>query len=140
MERIISLCLVFILLFSLFSCKEVEPRDISCEEIIAAYEEAGYTLRSHGHMDPTYTVDNIECSMSFAAGLDREYSIVFIDKYFTEEDAKAADEEYSFNIVLMIIFTMFGETRWLYSECYGDIHYSSLDSSMMIPMRKLTKG
>lgn len=131
---------MFILLFSLFSCTEVEPRDISCEEIIAAYEDAGYTLRSHGHMDPTYTADNIECSLSFGAGMDREYSVVFINKYFTEEDAKAADEKNSYNIVLWIIFSVYGETRWLYSECYGDIHYSSLDRSMMIPMEKLTKG
>ena len=49
MKKIISILLLLSLALSLTACTSFEAKEISCEEIIAAYEEAGYSVLYHGH-------------------------------------------------------------------------------------------
>ena len=51
MKKIISLLLLAMLTVTLFACENTEPREVSCEEIIDAYRDAGYSISYHNYDD-----------------------------------------------------------------------------------------
>ena len=52
MKKIISIILLLSLCFSFTACgNSAETKEISCEEIIVAYEDAGYNNVYHLHSD-----------------------------------------------------------------------------------------
>ena len=138
MKKIVSILLLLPILLSLFACgKSVEPKEISCEEIIAAYEDAGYTVLYHGHEnDENYHDLGYYCAFE-VRDPNNENNYMYVHRYFTEEDAKAACDERQFNVLLWLFFGIFGEWRWLHVRCYGDIEYETFDYKMMRPLEKL---
>ncbi len=139
MKKIISIILLLSFAFSFTACAKSEPKEISCEEIIAAYKDAGYVLCYHNHDDPIYYEDNEACHMEIEDPEDPERNYIYITRYFTEEDAKAADKEQRFNPILGLFFGVFGEWRWLHTGCYGDIVYSTFEYKMLKPLKELIK-
>ena len=139
MKKIISILLLLSLCFSFTACVKSEPKEISCEEIIAAYKDAGYTVLYHGHeSDTAYNDIGIYCSFEIRDP-DNADNYMYIDRYFTEEDAKAAIKEQQFNPILWLFFGIFGEWRWLHTGCYGDLTYSTFDREMIKPLRDIMK-
>lgn len=139
MKNVISILLLLSLCFSFVGCKGSEPKEISCEEIIAAYKDAGYTVLYHGHeSDTAYNDIGIYCSFEIRDP-DNADNYMYIDRYFTEEDAKAAIKEQQFNPILWLFFGIFGEWRWLHTGCYGDLTYSTFDREMIKPLRDIMK-
>jgi hypothetical protein len=139
MKKIISMLLLLSLCFSFTACGESEEREISCEEIIEAYEDAGYTVLYHGHeQDEVYNDLGQYCAFEIRDP-DDEDNYMYVHRYFNEDDAKAASEEGKFNLVLWLFFGIFGERRWLHVECYGDMVYETFDYKMLRPMRRLTR-
>ena len=139
MKKIISILLLLSLLFSFASCGEFEPKEISCEDIIAAYKDAGYTVLYHGHEnDENYHDLGISCSFEIRDP-NNEDNYMYVNRYFNEEDAKAANKEQQFNPILWLFFGVFGEWRWLHTGCYGDITYSTFDKKMIEPFKELTR-
>lgn len=140
MKKLTSVLLIILLLLSLLtftSCTKNDPSQIFCEEIIAVYEDAGYSLKYHNHDDPIYYDFNEACHMEIYDPNDPEKNYIYITRYFTEEDAKAAYKEQQFNPILWLFFGIFGEWRWLHVRCYGNIVYSTFDYKMLFPMYKL---
>ena len=139
MKNVISILLLLSLCFSFVGCKGSEPKEISCEEIIAAYKDAGYSVLYHGHENDTvYNDQGIYCSFEIRDP-DNAENYMYIDRYFTEEDAKAANKEQQFNPILWLFFGIFGEWRWLHTGCYGDLTYSTFDRGMIKPLRDIMK-
>ncbi len=139
MKNVISILLLLSLCFSFVGCKGSEPKEISCEEIIVAYKDAGYTVLYHGHeSDTAYNDIGIYCSFEIRDP-DNADNYMYIDRYFTEEDAKAAIKEQQFNPILWLFFGIFGEWRWLHTGCYGDLTYSTFDRGMIKPLRDIMK-
>lgn len=139
MKKIISILLLFSLCFSFTACGKSEVKEISCEEIIAAYKDAGYSVLYHGHENDTvYNDQGIYCSFEIRDP-DNAENYMYIDRYFTEEDAKAANKEQQFNPILWLFFGIFGEWRWLHTGCYGDLTYSTFDRGMIKPLRDIMK-
>ena len=139
MKKILSILLLFSLCFSFTACVKSEPKEISCEEIIAAYEDAGYSVLYHGHEnDESYHDLGMYCCFEIRDP-DNEDNYMYVSRYFSAEDAKAACEERQFNVILWLFFGIFGEWRWLHVGCYGDIEYETFDYRMMKPIEKLTK-
>jgi len=138
MKKIISIILLLSLCFSFTACVKSKPKEISCEEIIAAYEDAGYNV-FHNHDDPVYYDLNQYCDLKVTDPDDPENNYLYITRYFTEEDAKAASKEERFNIILWLFFGVFGEWRWLHTGCYGDLTYSTFDPKMIKPLKELMK-
>lgn len=137
MKKIISILLLLSLALSLTACTSFEAKEISCEEIIAAYEEAGYSVLYHGHEnDENYHDLGMYCCFEIRDP-NNENNYMYVNRYFTAEDAKAACEERQFNPILWLFFGIFGEWRWLHVKCYGNIEYETFDYKMLIPMYKL---
>ncbi len=139
MKKIISIFLLLSLCFSFTACGKSEVKEISCEEIIAAYKEAGYSVLYHGHENDTVYNDlGIYCSFEIRDP-NNEDNYMYMDRYFTEEEAQTANEEQQFNPILWLFFGVFGEWRWLHTGCYGDIVYSTFDRKMITPLKELMK-
>ena len=137
MKKIISILLLLSLCFSFTACGKSEVKEISCEEIIAAYEEAGYYVLYHGHEDDeSYHDLGYYCAFE-VRDPDNENNYMYVHRYFSEEDAKAACKERQFNPVLWLFFGIFGEWRWLHVRCYGNIEYETFDYKMLRPLEKL---
>ncbi len=139
MKKIISILLLLSLCFSFTACGKSEPKEISCEEIIAAYKEAGYAIKYHNHGDPIYYDDNEACHMEIYDPEDPERDYIYITRYFTAEDAEAMEKERRFNVVLWIFFGVFGEWRWLRNGAYGEVYYETFDYKMVKPLKNLMK-
>ena len=140
MKKIISVILLLSFALSLMACdNSTEPKEISCEEIIAVYEGAGYTVLYHGHeADENYHELGMYCCFEIRDP-DNEDNYMYVHRYFTEEDAKAAADERQFNPILWLFFGIFGEWRWLHVGCYGDIEYETFDEEMIKPLDDLFK-
>lgn len=139
MKKIISILLLLSLCFSFAACEKSEAKEISCEEIIAAYKDAGYNV-SHFHDDPVYYDLNQSCHITVTDPEDAENNYLYITRYFTEDDAKAAGKELEFNVVLWLFFGIFGEWRWLHTGCYGDLTYETFDKKMIEPLKELMRS
>ena len=139
MKRIISLLLLVASVISFASCGSQEAREISCEEIIAAYEDAGYSVLYHGHEDDEiYNELGEYCSFEIRDP-NNEDNYMYVHRYFSEEDAKEAREEAEFHPVLWLFFGIFGEWRWLHTGRYGDLTYETFDKKMIEPLKELIK-
>ena len=137
MKKLISILLLLSLPFSLSACVNSEPKEIYCDEIIAAYKDAGYTVLYHGHEDDENYHDlGMYCCFE-VRDPNNEDNYMYVHRYFKAEDAKAACDERQFNPVLWLFFGLFGEWRWLHVRCYGDIEYETFDYKMMRPLEKL---
>ena len=139
MRKIIALLLLLSLVFGITACANGEPREISCEEIIAAYKAAGYSVLYHGHEGDTAYHDLGKYCCFEIRDPDNEDNYMYIDRYFTEEQAKVGYEEGKFHPVLWLFFGIFGEWRWLHTGYYGDIVYSTFDYEMLKPLKELMK-
>ena len=140
MKKIISIILLISFALSLTACgNNTEPKEISCEEIIAAYKEAGYIVLYHGHEnDENYHELGMYCCFEIRDP-DNENNYMYVNRYFTEEDAKTAADERQFNPILWLFFGIFGEWRWLHVGCYGDIEYETFDPKMIKPLENLMR-
>ena len=138
MKKIISTLLLLSLCFSFTACgNSTEPKEISCEDIIKAYEDAGYTVLYHGHENDTVYNDLGQYCAFEIRDPDNEDNYMYVHRYFNEEDAKAANEEAEFHPVLWLFFGIFGEWRWLHTGCYGDLTYETFDRKMIKPLKEL---
>ena len=138
MKKIISIVLLLSLCFSFTACgNSTEPKEISCEDIIKAYEDAGYTVLYHGHENDTVYNDLGQYCAFEIRDPDNEDNYMYVHRYFNEEDAKAANEEAEFHPVLWLFFGIFGEWRWLHTGCYGDLTYETFDRKMIKPLKEL---
>ena len=140
MKKIISVMLLLSFALSLTSCdkrEDTEATKVSCEEIIAAYEDAGYSVLYHGHEDDTVYNDIGQYCAFEICDPDDEDNYMYVHRYFSEEDARAASEEEKFHPVLWLFFGIFGEWRWLHTGCYGDLTYSTFDRKMIKPLKAL---
>ena len=136
MKKIIAIILLLSLALSLSACNK-EAREISCEELIQAYKDAGYNVLYHGHEgDEIYNDLGQYCAFEIRDP-NNEDNYMYVHRYFTVEEAKAAAEERQFNPVLWLFFGIFGEWRWLHVGCYGDIEYETFDRKMIKPLKAL---
>ena len=138
MKRTVAIALLLSLFLSFTACGRLEPKEISCEEIISVYQDAGYTVTYHMHRDVA-TEEGIICSIQIDDPENPERNYLYIDRYSDVEKAETAAKEQKYNIVLWFVFSLNGEARWLKSEHYGDIHYHTFNNKIKKPLEKLMK-
>ena len=118
--------------FTLFfvGCASKSGKEITAEEIIKAYEDAGCEV---GIIDHT---DDPEIGY-YGIAAEKGEEFIYIHIYDTKEQAEAETKEHKWNIVLWIYSLPFGEYRWLKSKTYQNIHYEYLDREMAKPLKEL---
>ena len=137
MKRVISVLLLLSLTFSFFACTPHRSDEVSCEDIIAAYEAAGYTLGHHLHEDPVYLEDGICCSLMFQDPQDPDKNYIYIDRYRTGRDARDATIKSKYHPILWFVSVLHGEGRWRRSERFGTLHYTTFEKKMLKPLQSI---
>ena len=137
MKRIVSVLLLLALAVSFSACTPHRSEEFSCEDIIAAYEAAGYTLGHHLHEDPVYLEDGICCSLMFQDPQDPDKNYIYIDRYRTGRDAQKATTENKYNPILWFVSVLYGERRWLRSKQFGTLHCTTFEKKMLKPLQNV---
>ena len=132
-KRFMSVVLLILLALSLVYCGSSEHEEISCAEIVASYEAAGYTVSHSQHHDEDFPY---ECTVNAHKG---GYDHVYFYFYWTEGAAKDAAEVDEYNVATWIFALSFGEYRWLRSGTYGRIEYSCYNTDLIKPFQELVK-
>jgi len=134
--KTLALFLLAVTLLGTCGCQG-EIREISCEEIVKAYEDAGYSV-SHG-AHGSAEEDSFVCYIKAEVPEDPDNDYIYFTTYFTEEAAKDAAEAHKYNPAVWLFALPFGEWRWLKSKSYGKIAYTYYDADLAEPFEKLTK-
>ena len=138
MKKIISIILLLSLCFSFTACSNsTEPKEISCEDIIKAYEDAGYYVAHGEHKAEAESSQlcYIKASLTEDSGSDYIYFITC----FTEEQAEEVAKTDKYNLAVWLYAAISGESRWLKTGTYGKIEYSYYNSKLIKPFNELIK-
>ena len=137
MKRIISMILIisFAILFT--ACKNNEPKEISCEDIIKAYEDAGYYVTHGEHKDESESSQLCYIKANFTEDSNSDY--IYFITCFTEEQAEEAAKTDKYNLAVWLYATISGESRWLKAGTYGKIEYSYYNPKLIKPFNNLIK-
>ena len=136
MKKLVALLLFCCTLLACFGCTTTmgEVKPVTCEEVIQAYENAGYYVR---HYEQEETSDYY-CYMNITKTENQtDNDFIYFHFYKTEEQAKQAAKEKEYNLAIWIFALPFGETRWLHSKTYGTIQYDYYASDMEKPFKDL---
>jgi hypothetical protein len=141
MKKLLALMLTILLLFSLsfsfVACGKSEPKEISCEDIIAAYENAGYYV-VHGEHKTDADSSQL-CYIKASLSEDSDSHYIYFITCFTEEQAQKAAETDQYNLAVWLYAAISGESRWLKTGTYGKIEYSYYNTKLIKPFNKLIK-
>ncbi len=128
-KRIFCLFLCLFLTLSMLGCTG-EQREVTCEEVEAAYEEAGYEI-FHNH---PCNLGNEICYIDIENAADEQIYFYF---YETAEEAEADHREY--NVLIWLFSVIYGDPTWVYTEVYQNILIEYTDKALYEPFAKLIK-
>lgn len=135
MKKTIAIFFLFLLALSLVACSRSEQKEISCEDIIKAYEDAGYYVTHGEHKDEADGSQLCYIKANLTEDPDSDY--IYFITCFTEEQAKEAAERDEYNPVIWLYATAVGESRWLKTGTYGTIEYSYYNPELIKPFNEL---
>ena len=139
MKKFMAVCLSAALcLCCLASCNNTaEPKEITCEDIIKVYEDAGYYVIHGTHKDESESPQLCYIKASVTEDFQSDY--IYFITCFTEQQAKEAREVDKYNLITWFYATVSGENRWLNTGTYGNIEYSYYNSKLIKPFEELIK-
>ncbi len=133
MRRIIYLfTAITILTLTFSSCSEKEPKDITCEEIIDAYEKAGYTV-SHNESEGF----EYDCYINVESK-DGEDDI-YIHRFSAAEEAASRGEEREYHVLIWLFSVIYGDPTWVYTEVYDVYEIEYTNKALYKPFKSLIK-
>lgn len=136
MKKFICLLLLFSFLFCFVSCQEdVAVKELSCDDIIKAYEEAGYFVTHGNHQNEADSSQCCYIKASLTENADSDY--IYFITCFTEQQAEECRKIDDYNLAVWFLALLNGESRWLKSGTYGTIEYSYYNSELFEPFEKL---
>ena len=133
MNRHVCLFLLAAMAFSLFAGCQKEERPVSCEEVIAAYEEAGYNVSHRDYPEREY---GYVCEVTIE---EADGDSIRFHFYETEEEAQAEAEERQWNGILWLFSAIYGDPTWLETECYQNIEIEYDDDDLYEPFKELIR-
>ncbi len=131
MEKITSvLALLLLVCMVLSGCQSKPERVPTCEELIAAYEAAGYH---------TFHVEETETDWNCYVKVwdEDEYDYAYFHFFDSPETAQACDAEAEWNAVLYLFSVIYGDPSWLYTETCGNIEYEYCNKALIEPFKDL---
>ena len=139
MKKLLALCLTVVLcLCYLASCESsTQPKEITCEDIIRAYEDAGYYVTHGAHKDEAESGQLCYIKANVTADSDSDF--IYFVTCLTEEHAEEAREIDEYNLFVWFYAAISWESRWLKTGTYGKIEYSYYNSDLIKPFNELIK-
>ncbi len=132
MKRLIALLLALSLFFCLAACAPKQVTPPTCEELIAAYKEAGYHV---------FHVEDCDAPRNCYVKIwqDDEYDYIYFEFFETAKDAEDHAAERQYNVVIYLFSVIFGDPHWLYTETCGNIEYEYSNKDLLKPFEDLIK-
>ena len=121
-----------LLVLCLSACSPTEKREVTCGEVAAAYEDAGYQVL---HKDTATQDWEWNCYVRAEDPETEEY--IFFYFFDTEEEAKSYAKTNQWSALLWVFSVIFGEPTWVMTETYNNIEYEYSDSEFIKPFREL---
>ncbi len=131
-----SVCglLSLVVLCSLAGCQPAE-KDISCQDVVAAYEAAGYTV---WHNETTAEDCAWTCSVTVNGKDSDDY--IYFHFFESSEAAQAYADTQQWNVVLWLYTLALFQPTWLTTKTYGNIEYEYCDSGLIRPFNELLRS
>ena len=134
MKKLVAMILLAAMVLSLFAgCRKEEPRPVSCGEVIAAYEAAGYEVWHRDYPEKEY---GYVCTVRIE---EEDGDSIEFHFHETNEEAQAEAEERHWNGVLWLFSAIYGDPTWLKTECYQNIEIEYDGDDLYEPFKELTK-
>ena len=135
MKKFILLIVTIFLAITLSSCDNnnmVSDKEITCEDIINIYEEAGYEIFHKETTDQDY---NWNCYVKCTVPDSDDYIFFYI--FDTNEEADNYADERDWNILLYFFSELFGDSSWLKTKSYNNIAIEYDQSELYKPFESL---
>ena len=135
MKKYISILMLFLSVISLASCDSqniTSDKEITCEDIIKVYEEAGYDIF---HKETTEQDYDWECYVKCIAPDSDDYIFFYI--FDTNEEAVNYADEREWNILLYFFSELFGDSSWLKTKSYNNIAIEYDQNELDVPFESL---
>ena len=133
MKRILCLFLLAALLLSCISGCSGKTRPVTCDEVIAAYEEAGYSVYHRDYPEKEY---GYLCEVTIE---EEDGDSIRFHFYETDDEAEAYAEERQWNWALWMFSVIYSDPTWLETETHYNIEIEYDDDALIEPFRKLVK-
>lgn len=134
MKRIFCLFLLASLVLSVFSgCSGGIGRRVTCDEVIAAYEEAGYDVSHRDYPEKDY---GYLCEVTIE---EEDGDSIRFHFFETEEEAEAEAEQRQWNALLWGFSVIYGDPTWLETKTHYNIEIEYDDDALIEPFRKLVQ-
>ncbi len=131
-KRFVCIIVVLILIISCLSSCQTEEKDISCKDVAAAYEKAGYEVF---HKDTSTEDYDWECYVKAQSKGSDDY--IFFHFFSSEDGAKAYAETRQWNVILWLYSLVSSQPTWLTTETYGNIEYEYDNNALIKPFKEL---
>lgn len=119
MKKCLLLIFTLLLLFTLISCDNdntIAEKEITCDDIIEVYKEAGYEIFHKETTDQDY---DWNCYVKCTAPDSDDYIFFYI--FDTNEEAVNYADGRDWNILLYFFSELFGDPSWLKTKSYNNI-------------------
>lgn len=133
MKKLAAIILLAAMALSLFAGCQKEERPVSCDEVIAAYEAAGYNVSHRDYPEKEY---GYVCMVRIE---EEDGDSIEFHFHETNDDAQAEAKERQWNGVLWLFSAIYGDPTWLETECYRNIEIEYDDDDLYEPFRELIK-
>ena len=136
MKKFIAVCLTF-LLFLFSACNSVvkTERNISCEDVINVYQNAGFEVF---HKPTTAEKLEWECYVKVTDPVTQDY--IFFYFFETHEQAVSYSDHRQYNLLIWLFSIIFGDSRWLTTEVYNNIEIEYDNYDLYKPFKDLVKN
>lgn len=135
MKKFILIFLIFLSVISLASCDSqniTSDKEITCEDIIKVYEEAGYDIFHKETTDKDY---DWECYVKCTTSDSDDY--IFFYVFETNEEAESYAKEREWNLLLYFTSCFMGEPSWLKTKTCNNIEIEYDQNYLYKPFKEL---
>lgn len=133
--RFISLILLAsIIAASFISCSKKEIKEITPEEVISAYEEAGYEVWDSEEDDDPVLGERHTVKATHENG-----DYIFFHFFDSAENAEQYADTREYNVLIWLFSAIYGEPHWLNTETYGNIEIEYDNKDLYKPFKELIK-
>lgn len=133
MKRFVCICLLVAMLLPVFSGCSKQDKEISCADVIAAYEQAGYEVWHKEYPEKEY---GYICCIEIEGEGDSHISFCFFE---ARAEAESYAKERKWNVVLWLYSAAMFHPTWLTTETYGNIEIEYDDQDLYKPFTTLVK-
>ena len=135
MKRVICVVLLAAMVLAAFSGCAAEPnRAVSCGEVVAAYEEAGYAVWHRDYPEKEY---GYACCIEIEGEDGNHISFYFFE---TEEEAESYADQRQWNWAVWLVSLAMFQPTWLTTKTYQNIEIEYDSDQLYKPFAELLKG